>query len=294
MQIQQQVILAPYTTFHVGGPADYFVVAENLDDIKDAVAWAKKQAVPYFLLGTGANILVSDKGYRGLVIKNEAKLYEFNGNLLTAQSGATIADLITLCKEQNLSGLEDFAGIVSTVGGALWQNLHFLSSDRSKTVYIADIVDSASMLFENGTTDVVQKDYFQFGYDQSILHTKKDIVLSATFRLSSKDADAIQQTIDADIKWRQEKHPKDAPHCSAGSIFKKIEGKGAGRLIEQVGLKGKIIGGAQISPVHANFIVNLGNAKARDVVDLIHLVTQTIREKLGLEMHPEISFVGEF
>src|SRR5690348_8366824 len=129
MQLQQNVVLAPFTTFHIGGPADYFVIAKTLDDLKEAVTWAKKQHTAYFILGTGANILVSDKGYRGLVIKNEASAYQFDGNLLTAQSGAKIADLIELSKQQNLSGLEDFAGIVSTVGGALWQNLHFLSAD---------------------------------------------------------------------------------------------------------------------------------------------------------------------
>lgn len=124
----------------------------------------------------------------------------------------------------------------------------------------------------------------------------------ATFRLLPKNQESIQKTIDANVAWREEKHPKNAAACSAGSIFKKIpirqaqgeEGKGAGRLIEQVGLKGKIIGGAQISPVHANFIVNLGTAKAQDVLDLIHLVIQTVKQELHVDMDPEISFVGEF
>lgn len=292
--LQQNVILAPFTTFHIGGPADYFVVTSSLDDLKEAVVWAKKNNQPYFILGTGANILVSDKGYRGLVIKNEAKVYEFDGNILVAQSGCTIGELIELSKAQSLSGLEHFAGIPSTVGGALWQNLHFLSSDRSKTVYIADIVEGASMLKPNGNAETVDKKYFQFGYDSSVLHTSSDIVLSATFRLVPQDPEVIQNTIDANLLWRAEKHPKNATSCSAGSIFKQIEGKGAGRLIEEVGLKGKIIGGAQISTVHANFIINLGNATAADVVGLIQLVIKTVHEKLNLDMEPEISFVGEF
>ena len=292
--IQQHIPLAPYTTFHIGGPADYFVVVRSLDELQEAVAWAKKQNMAYFLLGSGANILVGDKGFRGLVIKNEAKLFEFEGNVLAAQSGAIIEDLITASVQEELSGLEDFAGIPSTVGGALWQNLHFLSPDRSETVFIADILEEASMLFENGSTGTVDKDYFQFGYDHSILHTKKDIVLSATFRLQHENPDVIQATIDANIAWREKKHPKDAIHNSAGSIFKKIEGQGAGRLIEKVGLKGKQIGGAQISETHANFIVNTGQASAQDVVDLMRLVIQTVRDQLKLDMEPEISLIGEF
>ncbi len=294
MQMQQNIPLAQYTTFHIGGPADYFVTTTTLDELKEALSFAKKNNQQVFVLGSGANILVSDKGFRGLVIKNEAKEYEFAGNLLIAQSGATIENLIEASKEQSLSGLEHFAGIPSTVGGALWQNLHFLSPDRSKTLYIADILDSASLLFKDGTTDIVTKGYFAFEYDKSILHTSGDIVLSATFRLTPSTKETIQKTIDDNVAWRAEKHPKNATQCSAGSIFKKIEGYGAGRLIEKVGLKGKIIGGAQISLTHANFIVNLGNATAADVRALITLVIQTVRDQLRLEMEPEISFVGEF
>lgn len=291
---QQNVVLAPYTTFHIGGPADYFVVVTNLDDLKDAITWAKKNNQEYFILGLGANILIGDKGFRGLVIKNEAKAYEFEGNLLTAQSGAVIGELITLCKDEYLSGLEDFAGIPSTVGGALWQNLHFLSSERTTTVYIADILQNASIFHEDGSTENVNKDYFQFGYDKSILHQTKDVVMAATFRLTGKNPEEIQKTIDANLAWRRQKHPVDAEKRSAGSIFKQIQGYGAGRLIQQVGLKGKQIGGAEISNVHANFIVNTGTATATDVRALIVLVQETVRKQLNLELEVEISFIGEF
>ncbi|HYK08749.1 MAG TPA: UDP-N-acetylmuramate dehydrogenase [Candidatus Eisenbacteria bacterium] len=294
MNIQNNVVLAPYTTFGIGGPADFFVVVATLDELKEAIAYAKTNALSYFLLGTGANILVGDKGFRGLVIKNETKAYRFDGNILTAQSGATVADLIQLSKERGLSGLEDFAGIVSTVGGALWQNLHFLSSDRSKTAFIADILQSATVLHENGESEEVDASYFQFGYDKSILHASKDVVLSATFKLVLKDVEEIQKTIDENILWRKEKHPLHAEQCSAGSIFKKIEEFGAGRLIEKVGLKGKQIGGAQVSTVHANFIVNTGGATAKDVRDLITLIQAIVKKDLQLDLQPEISFVGEF
>lgn len=294
IQIQQNVALAPYTTFHIGGPADNFVVVTTLPDLKEAVEWAKKNNQDYFILGLGANILIGDKGFRGLVIKNEAKEYEFAGNLLTAQSGAIIADLIEISKNEYLSGLEDFAGIPSTVGGALWQNLHFLSQDRSRTVYIAEILQSATIYHKDGSDEEVDKEYFQFGYDKSVLHTSKDIVLSATFRLTGKNPEEIQKTIDANIAWRREKHPKDAEKRSAGSIFKQIEGYGAGRLIQQVGLKGKQIGGAKISEVHANFITNEGNATAADVRNLIKLVQDSVKQQMNLDLETEISFIGEF
>lgn len=294
MHIQQNVLLAPYTTFHIGGPADYFVVVSTLDELKEAIAWAKKNNKQYFLLGAGANILVGDKGYRGLVIKNEAKQYRFEGNLLTAQSGCLISDLIEVSKKEYLSGLEDYAGIVSTVGGALWQNLHFLNQDRSQTTYIANLLQSAVVLHEDGSDEEVQKEYFQFGYDKSILHFSKDIVLSAVFHLCPKNPEEVQKTIDANLKWRAEKHPIDAIHCSAGSIFKRIEGYGAGRLIEQVGLKGKQIGGAKVSEVHANFIVNTGNASAKDVRDLISVIQESVKKQFNLDLEVEISFIGEF
>lgn len=294
INLQQQVILAPYTTFHIGGPADYFVVAKTLDELKEAISWAKEKRIEYFLLGAGANILVGDKGFRGLVIKNEANQYEISGNVLIAQSGATVEELIEAAKQESLSGLEDFAGIVSTVGGALWQNLHFLSSDRTHTVYIADIVQSASIYHDDGSTEDVDREYFHFGYDKSILHTSKDVVLAVHFQMSGKNPDEIQKTIDANLAWRAQKHPNLEKFPSAGSIFKKIEGFGAGRLIQQVGLKGYQLNGAKVSEVHANFIVNTGQASAKDVRDLIALIQKTVREQLKLDLETEISFVGEF
>jgi len=153
----------------------------------------------------------------------------------------------------------------------------------------------------------VNREFFHFSYDYSVLHDSHDVVLSATFKLTKKPKEEIQKVIDANIAWRKEKHPKNAEKCSAGSVFKKIESarhalqgvaggalRGAGRLIEQVGLKGYKIGGAQISETHANFIINTGSAKASDVMQLIALIQTKIKDQLGLDMTPEISFVGEF
>src|SRR5579883_2187776 len=176
MNIEKNVRLAPFTTFHIGGPADSFVVAKTVEDLSSAVSWARGKNIQFFVLGQGANILISDRGFRGLVIKNEADNVEINDDgLLIAESGAVIADLIKQTAEKGLSGLEHFAGIPSSLGGALSQNLHFLSPDRSKTMFIADILESAKVLrfapyeLEPIKEEIVDKTYFKFGYDYSIL-----------------------------------------------------------------------------------------------------------------------------
>lgn len=294
LRIQKDVLLAQYTTFHIGGPADYFVVVTTPDELVEAIMWARSNQIDFFVLGTGANILVGDKGYRGLVIKNGSLGFQREGVRLTAESGVVIADLITAMTPLGLSGFEHFAGIPSTVGGALWQNLHFLSPDRSKTVYIADILTKAEILSEEGERKEVNATYFHFGYDYSTLHERHDIVLSATFALSQKTPEEIASVVDSNSIWRAEKHPEGAAWKSAGSVFKKIEGHGAGRLIQEVGLKGYQIGGAKISEKHANFIVNEGGATAKEVRKIIEIVEQKVKEQLGLVMQPEISFVGEF
>ncbi len=294
MDIRIEVQLAPYTTFNIGGPADLFVEVSSVDELLEAVDHAKKKNILFFILGAGANILIGDKGIRGLVIKNNAGTFSVDGSSITVESGALMSDLIGFTEKKGLSGFEHFAGIPSTVGGALWQNLHFLSPDRTKTLYIGDILKSAEILTEEGEKKVVDKEYFAFGYDTSILHTKKDIVLSATFALTPKTQEEIIQTIDENLAWREAKHPENAARNSAGSVFRKIEGYGAGRLIEQVGLKGYNIGGAKISDKHANFIINTGDASAKDVKDLIELVKKKVKEEMGLDMQIEISLVGEF
>lgn len=304
MNIQQNIPLAPYTTFHIGGPADYFVIVSSIEELIAAIHFAKEKHLSFFVLGTGANILVGDKGFRGLVIKNEAKKTEFqsgkdvelqsNNVLLTAESGAVIADLITLTVEKGLSGLEHYAGIPSSLGGAMWQNLHFLSPDRTTTVFIGDIVKSARIFTSEDRIQEVDNKYFQFAYDYSTLHDNHEIVLSVTLQLQKKNKEDILKTINANLQWRREKHPEGAEKKSAGSIFKKIEGYGAGRLIEKAGLKGKRIGGAEISTKHANYIMNVDHATAQDVLALINLAQKTVKEQLGLDLQTEISFVGEF
>lgn len=292
--IKNDVILAPYSTYKIGGKADYFFIASTKDELTQAVKEARATSIPYFILGAGANILFGDKGYRGLVIKNEAKGIRFDNNKIITESGAMVADIIESSAEKNLSGFEHFAGIPSTVGGALWQNLHFLSPDRSRTIFIAEILESAEILDENDNILKVGRDFFNFGYDYSVLQDKKLLVTEAVFKLSPQDKETIRNQIKENLRWRNEKQPQLDKFPSCGSVFRNIEGVGAGRLIDKVGLKGCVAGGAKISEKHANYIVNMGGATAQDVLSLIRMVQDKVRSETGHELRPEISLIGEF
>lgn len=296
-RVARNVALAPYTTFRIGGPADLFYEAQSADELASAITLARQHDFPYFVLGTGANILIGDRGFRGLVIRNVANAFRFSPDgLLFTESGAIVKDLIREAVKRGWSGLEHYAGIPSTVGGAIWQNLHFLSPapERERTMFIAEIFESCEILSEEGERKSVGADYVKFGYDDSVFHHRRDVVLSANFRLQRGDTGAMHRIIQENLSWRGGKHPWLEWHPSAGSVFKKIEGVGAGRLVDQCGLKGHRIGDAQISHIHANILVNLGAATARDVRDLISLAQRSVKERFGVELQPEIGFIGEF
>jgi UDP-N-acetylmuramate dehydrogenase len=296
-QLSRNEPLAPYTTFRIGGPADLFYSTQTADDLSTAILAAREIGVPYFVLGLGANILVGDKGFRGLVIRNHAHHFEFfEDGRLWVESGAVMADLIPEAVERGRSGLEHYVGIPSTVGGAVWQNLHFLEPEpeRKRTMFIADVFDSCDLLTEEGERRTVSADYMQFGYDTSVLHHRKDVALAVTFQLQKGDTPTMHKIMQENLSWRGARHPWLQFHPSAGSIFKKIEGMGAGRLIDQCGLKGHRHGGAQISHIHANIMVNLGNATARDVRELIVIAQDAVEEKFGVRLEPEIGFICEF
>jgi UDP-N-acetylmuramate dehydrogenase len=290
--------LAPFTTFRIGGPADLFYEAESGDELAAAILVARRLGVPWFLLGVGANILVGDRGFRGLVIRNRARRIELlPGNRLRAESGTRVdPDLIEAAICRGLSGLEHYVGIPSTVGGALWQNLHFLSPApaRERTMFVAEVTREAEILTEEGERRTVDVSYFQFGYDQSILHVRRDVVLAATFELTAADSVRLREVMAENLDWRRARHPPLDTEPSAGSIFKKIDGIGAGRLIDECGLKGEAIGGAMITPRHANIMINRGGATAADVRALIARVQEVVLGRTGYRLEVEISFVGEF
>lgn len=297
-RIELDVPLAPLTTFQIGGPADLLFRARTPGELVDAVTAARELRIPAFLLGKGANILVGDGGFRGLVVRIEVGGIDFlDGNRVRAGAGvAVFPELILATVERSLGGLHHFAGIPSTVGGAIWQNLHFLSPapERARTVFIEEVVESAEILSQEGRIQEVDRAYFRFGYDFSILHERSDVVLTVIFRLEKEDPAVLRRVVEENLQWRSERHPDLERSPSAGSIFQKVEGIGAGRLIDGCGLKGAVRGGAQISPQHANIIVNLGTATAADVMALMELATETVLRETGHELVPEITLVGEF
>lgn len=294
---KRDVPLAPYTTFRIGGPADLFCEPASADELAFAVLAARELQVPHFVLGLGANILIGDRGFRGLVIRNAAHHERWSEDgKLWVESGAVVRDLISESAHRGWSGLEHFVGIPSTVGGAVWQNLHFLSPapDRERTVFISEVFESCEILSAEGIRKSVGADYVNFGYDDTIFHHRADIVLAVTFALAPCDPNVMYRVMQENLSWRGARHPWLELNPSAGSIFKKIAGIGAGRLIDQVGMKGFRIGDAQISHIHANIVVNLGHATAREVRELIAAAQQRVEKKYGHHLDPEISFVGEF
>jgi UDP-N-acetylmuramate dehydrogenase len=297
-RIERGVLLAPLTTFRIGGPAAALFRARTADDMVHVLQIAREREIPHFILGLGANILVGDLGYSGLIIRNEIAGIDFLDDVrVRAGAGVqTFHDLIDATVARSLAGLHHYVGIPSTVGGAIWQNLHFLSPppERERTCFIEEVVESCEIFTAEGEVRTVDRAYLEFGYDYSILHARPDIVLSVTFRLDPQPIDELRYIIRENLKWRDDRHPDLWLYPCAGSIFQKIEGIGAGRLIDECGLKGHVLGNAGFFHKHANIIVNLGGATAREVRTLIELAQQTVRERLGYELKPEIGFVGEF
>jgi UDP-N-acetylmuramate dehydrogenase len=205
-------------------------------------------------------------------------------------------DLIKLAVARGLSGLEHYVGIPSTVGGAVWQNLHFLSPapERDRTMFIAEVVENVELLTAAGARLTVNGSAMRFGYDTSRLHGSGEIALGVRFRLAQGDSATMHRVMQENLGWRGSRHPWLEHHPSVGSIFKKIEGVGAGRLIDECGLKGFRVGNAQVSHLHANIIVNLGGATAGEVRGLIEYLQKVVFEKMGRKLETEIGFIGEF
>jgi UDP-N-acetylmuramate dehydrogenase len=304
MKLQNNIHLGPFTTYRVGGPADLFVIVQTRTELIEAVMYAWRHNIPYFILGLGANILVSDKGFRGLVIKNEYDscrveidnaTEHIKTHLLHAGSGATMQSLIDLSKKYELSGFEHFAGIPSTVGGALWQNLHFLNPDRSGTFFIEEVVHQAVVLnIATGQEQVFHRSDFNFGYDTSVLHDGNHVVIDAVFQLQKSTHAAIAHQARENLSWRDARHPSLDSDYSCGSVFKKMHDIAAAKLIDQSGLKGYGYKGVVVSLKHPNFITHTGGATATDIKYVMDYVRRVVYEKTGILLETEIRFVGDW
>jgi UDP-N-acetylmuramate dehydrogenase len=274
--------LAKQTTFGIGGPAAWFYEAKTQEELIKAVKLARKLKIPFFILGSGSNLLVSDKGWRGLVIKVKSQKSKVKGTEIIADAGVILAKLVQVAADNSLAGLEIGAGIPGTIGGALVGNAG--TGDQ----WLGDLVESVEIINEAGRIQKLTREDCQFGYRTSRFKTTKEIILRVILLLEKNDPPKIKQRIEV-IMAKRKNQPQEK---SAGSIFKNPPDRPAGQLIEEAGLKGKRIGQAQISPQHANFIVNLGGARADDVLRLIKLAKAVVKKKFGIELEEEICLLG--
>lgn len=281
--VKQNVKLAPYTTFKIGGPARFFYLARTSRDIIKAASVAKKLKIPYFILGGGSNLLVSDQGFNGLVIKIQNTKYKILNTKAVAEAGVKLAELVTASATAGLTGLEWAIGIPGTVGGAIRCNAGAFGGA------MADLVKSVTIVRENSLIKKLEKKECQFGYRDSLFKYKPYIILEVELELKKMESSECKKKIHSFLARRKETQPLE--YASAGCIFKNPTGYSAGQMIDVCGLKGKKQGQAQISPKHANFIINLGGAKASDVVGLIELVKKEVRNKFGVVLEEEIEYL---
>jgi UDP-N-acetylmuramate dehydrogenase len=285
--VKRNELLSQHTTMKIGGPADLFVEPSSLENIQKVMTFIKNHKLPWRAIGRGSNLLVSDKGIEGVVIKLGSGLnhLSINDSSITVGGGHSLVSLSTLISKKGLSGLEFASGIPGSVGGAVYMNAGAHGSDISK------ILTRAHILFENGDIEWLSKDEMEFTYRTSVLQkTRPGIVLEAEFKLEKGDRTSIVSQMQKNKDYRKETQPWNFP-C-AGSIFRNPLPNYAGKLIEDAGLKGFQIGGAKISEMHGNFIVNAGNATAKDVLDLIQHIKDKIQNLYGIKMETEVEIVG--
>lgn len=279
--------LSNHTSFKIGGPADVLVTVNNPDELEKVINAAKAGNIDFFLLGNGSNVLSSDDGYRGAIIKLGGDFlgFETEGNMIKAGAGITLTKLANAAMNASLSGLEFASGIPGTLGGALFMNAGAYGGEMSQVVTKVVIFDK-----ESNTVRTLKNEEMNFGYRRSVLKEKGFIALSCEMKLTPSDANTVRETMLELAQKRKEKQPLEFP--SAGSTFKRPEGYYAGKLIEDAGLGGYTIGGAQVSEKHKGFVINRGSATAKDVTELIGYVKQKVKENAGVELEPEIIFLG--
>lgn len=308
--IKEQVPLAPLTTFKIGGVARFFCAAKHPDDTVAAYDWARAEGVPVFVLGEGSNILVSDAGFAGLVLKNEDVNFQLDGTELISGAGVHLGYLVEQCAENGLQGAQYLVGIPGTVGGAVRGNAGAWGHDISELITSVDIFDSQ----QRRLLPVAQ---CKFSYRESVIKHQPYTILAAHLHLTKGIKTEVQAAMRDYMTQRAARHPIEP---SAGSVFKNIivselsdpervrhelgasaaeyeeltkYGKlAAGALIDRFNLRGKKIGGAQVSPRHGNIIINAGGATAKDVLELINLVKEQVRERMNIQLQAEIEFVG--
>lgn len=275
-----------HTTFRIGGPADCFVQIENKEQLIRLQRYLKQLGMPFFILGNGSNLLVSDKGYQGIVLQIGQKMskIEVNGNVITAQAGAAMSQVARAALEHGLAGLEFASGIPGTIGGGVVMNAGAYDGELSGVVTQVNVVNSEGECME------LENDSMEFGYRTSSIRNNSFTVTEVILKLEEGDREQIRAKMEELAARRREKQPLEYP--SAGSTFKRPRGNFAGKLIMDAGLRGFQIGGAKVSEKHCGFIVNTGNAPAEDVRDVISEVRKQVKERFHVDLEPEILFLG--
>ncbi len=280
--------MSAHTTFKVGGPADYLVSPRSIEEVRDVIALCNSQSVPWMVIGNGSNLLVGDRGYRGVMIRTVENMQQIfvTGKTIVAQAGALLSAVARQALKHELAGMEFAAGIPGTIGGAMMMNAGAYGGEMK------DIVSQVTILNENGQICQYTNEDMAFGYRDSVLAHDRLIALEITLGLEEGNRDEIAAIMNDLAGRRSSKQPLEYP--SAGSTFKRPEGYFAGALIEQAGLKGYRIGGAMVSDKHCGFVINIDHATADDVRRLIEHVKKTVFENSGVELTPEVRLTGEF
>ena len=294
-RFRADVPLAPYTTFKVGGPADWFLETRTSDDIVDALRIAHASGLRVTPLGGGSNVLVGDRGVRGLVIRPRGGVVEqIDAARVRADAATTINGLVRWTVQRGIAALEAWAGTPGTVGGAIFGNAHFGGR------LIGELVESVRLAGIDGTTRDLSRDEMEFGYDRSRLQTTREVLLSAVFQVTAGDPTSLRDVARRSLAYRKRTQPLDTP--SAGCIFQNPDRAqvpadipaSAGALVDRAGLKGMAHGDARVSPTHGNFIVNEGQATAADIRRLIDVCRSRVSERFGVTLQEEIVYVGDF
>ena len=278
--------MSKHTSFRIGGPADLFVQPANEEELWNALHLARQEKVPFFIMGNGSNLLVSDEGFRGMILHTGGMLKDISveGDVIYAQAGALLSTVAKTALEHGLAGMEFAAGIPGTLGGAVCMNAGAYGGEMK------DILLDAEVLTQEGERLVLPVEELDLSYRHSVIFEKNYVVLAAHIRLSRGDTAEIKNRMNELAGARRDKQPLEYP--SAGSTFKRPEGYFAGKLIQDAGLKGYTVGGAQVSEKHSGFVINRGGATAEEVRFLIRQVQQKVRSQFGVELEPEVRMLG--
>lgn len=287
-QVKKDEPMKSHTTFRVGGPAAYFVTPQTAEEVAKVIEACTQENVPYYIVGNGSNLLVSDKGYEGVIIQiyKQMNQVEVEGTQIRAQAGALLSMIAKRALDAELAGFEFAAGIPGTLGGACVMNAGAYGGEMK------DVLQSVTVLTDKGEVKTLAKEELELGYRTSVIAKKGYIVLEAVIELQKGEKEKIQAVMD-DLKERRvTKQPLEYP--SAGSTFKRPEGYFAGKLIQDAGLRGFQVGGAQVSEKHCGFVINKDQATAADVMNLMNQVSDKVYEAFGVRLEPEVKRLGEF